>query len=586
MNFGQPFRLPTALVAVVSLSMTFASSSVATLRVSPSGSDSAPCTTAQPCKSFDRAYRVAAAGETIQVAGTFGSQTIRPDPGKSSTSKVIFEPAPGASGTINGSLEIEASDIEIADIDVSQWSARRGAANLTFRRVDTTRQSNIASADSVSVIGGDIGPVADADGIQVKPQSSGDPTPRNILIDGVRFHDITRSSGSDAHADCIQVGGAIDITIRNSTFERCHNRDILFGTFNGGVMSGALIENNWLAPTSGSSIAVQAEEAVGMTFRYNSIGSQGVAIGTNPKGGARNNRLIANVGNLDPGTNGGGRCSAAATFEYNVWENADCSGTDVRAASGFQNESGLDYRLRPGAAAIGRGKPGEFPTTDIFGAPRGLTGEADAGAHEFSSPPGAQGAPGGSPPPEAGGGSGGSAPGGSSTPGGASGAGATPRCLGQVATIVGTAGDDRIVGTKKRDVIVAFGGNDVVRGRAGADIICLGNGNDKAFGGPGADRIRGGKGKDRIQGGLGKDMIWGAQQRDLIWGGSGQDSVRGGPGADYLNGGPNKDRLWGGLGPDRLVGGPGADLVWGGRGRDRLLGGPGRDTLRQGSPPR
>jgi len=64
------------------------------------------------------------------------------------------------------------------------------------------------------------------------------------------------------------------------------------------------------------------------------------------------------------------------------------------------------------------------------------------------------------------------------------------RCLGKKATIVGTAGRDRLTGTPHRDVIAALGGADEVRALAGPDLICGGKGRDRLFGGPGRDEIR------------------------------------------------------------------------------------------------
>ena len=72
------------------------------------------------------------------------------------------------------------------------------------------------------------------------------------------------------------------------------------------------------------------------------------------------------------------------------------------------------------------------------------------------------------------------------------------RCDGKAATIVGTAGDDRIKGTSHSDVIFAGAGNDTVDGRGGNDIICGGAGRDKLRGGAGNDRIFGGSGNDTI----------------------------------------------------------------------------------------
>jgi RTX calcium-binding nonapeptide repeat (4 copies) len=95
-------------------------------------------------------------------------------------------------------------------------------------------------------------------------------------------------------------------------------------------------------------------------------------------------------------------------------------------------------------------------------------------------------------------------------------AGATFRCAGRKATIVGSPAKDLLRGTKRRDVIAALGGKDVVRGLGGNDVICGGPGNDKLFGGPGKDRILGQGGKDRLFGGPGKDKLRGGPGRDKM----------------------------------------------------------------------
>jgi hypothetical protein len=46
------------------------------------------------------------------------------------------------------------------------------------------------------------------------------------------------------------------------------------------------------------------------------------------------------------------------------------------------NQSGFDFHLAPGAAAINRGHPTAFPPIDIDGQARPLGGRSDAGADE------------------------------------------------------------------------------------------------------------------------------------------------------------------------------------------------------------
>jgi uncharacterized delta-60 repeat protein len=131
----------------------------------------------------------------------------------------------------------------------------------------------------------------------------------------------------------------------------------------------------------------------------------------------------------------------------------------------------------------------------------------------------------------------GQAAGGAGGPGGGGGtSGASLKCAGKRATIVGTNGRDRLKGTRRADVIVGLGGNDKVDGGGGNDLICGGNGNDS------------------LAGGAGKDKVYGQAGKDSLSGGAGNDTLSGGAGKDHLTGGAGKDRLSGGAGKDRCSG--------------------------------
>ena len=92
-----------------------------------------------------------------------------------------------------------------------------------------------------------------------------------------------------------------------------------------------------------------------------------------------------------------------------------------------------------------------------------------------------------------------------------------PRCLGEVATVVGTGKRDTLEGTEERDVIVGGGGNDKLVGDDGHDIVCGGAGHDLLTGGDGRDKLLGQTGNDRIRAG---------RHRDLCHGGAGDDGGR------------------------------------------------------------
>ena len=107
-------------------------------------------------------------------------------------------------------------------------------------------------------------------------------------------------------------------------------------------------------------------------------------------------------------------------------------------------------------------------------------------------------------------------------------------CFGEVATIVGTPGNDVIDLTSGHDVVVTLGGDDVVRPReaGGPDTLCLGPGDDWAGATASADLVDGGDGDDEIGGGRG----------------NGNDVILGGPGDDTMHGGGDNDRYRSGTG--------------------------------------
>ena len=125
---------------------------------------------------------------------------------------------------------------------------------------------------------------------------------------------------------------------------------------------------------------------------------------------------------------------------------------------------------------------------------------------------------------------------------------AAPTCRGEVATIVGTSGDDTLTGTRGRDVIVGLAGSDTLAGLGGSDLIC---------GNQGADTLRGGAGSDVLVPGRGGDLVRGHAGDDLL----------------YLRHTAGADRVHGGAGDDEVF-----DVLT--RSEDQLVdGGPGRNTL-------
>lgn len=117
-----------------------------------------------------------------------------------------------------------------------------------------------------------------------------------------------------------------------------------------------------------------------------------------------------------------------------------------------------------------------------------------------------------------------------------------PSCRGTVATLVGTAGPDRLVGTGGPDVILARAGDDTIVGLSGRDLICANRGGDRVNGGPAADRVFAGMGADRVRGRGGPDLLVGNANADVLAGNAGDDRLRGGSGFDRCFGGAGFDR--------------------------------------------
>lgn len=172
---------------------------------------------------------------------------------------------------------------------------------------------------------------------------------------------------------------------------------------------------------------------------------------------------------------------------------------------------------------------------------------------------------------------------------------AAPRCFGKTATIVGTAGPDRLSGTNVRDVIVSLGGQDRISGRGGKDLLCGGRGSDLVMGGDGRDRLSGGRAADGLKPGPGRDFIDGGTSQfddvrypdapgpiagSLVTGtamGEGVDTFEH---VEQLVGGPFDDVLEGDDGPTNvLIGLAGNDTLTGNGGDDALVGGDGDDAL-------
>ncbi|MBV9953277.1 MAG: hypothetical protein JO291_15085 [Acidimicrobiia bacterium] len=173
-------------------------------------------------------------------------------------------------------------------------------------------------------------------------------------------------------------------------------------------------------------------------------------------------------------------------------------------------------------------------------------------------------------------------------------------CLGQIATIVGTNGNDTLDGTAGPDVIAGLDGNDVIRGFGGNDVLCGGEGTNALDGGADADLMEGGHGDDSFSGSDGEDQVTykdssfavvadlslrqgtgdgndvfssvedltGSYWNDYVIGDGGSNRLAGLGGNDFISGNAGDDQLLdGGTSPtevNQFIGGTGYDILYGG----------------------
>lgn len=362
----------------------------AMLFMSPTGSNGGPCTRAEPCATFARAYRLARPGAVVELAaGTYGAsdQHIPADTARQLGPQVVFRPARGAAVTVTAELQIDASWIRFERMRFAGgWTAN--GDHLTFRSISAADM--FLHGSDIRVLGGEVYPGTGYTGeddplIASRPGGS---APTNVLIDGVWFHGWLRAPGSGSHTECLQAGAGVDVVIRRSRFSDCATHDIFirsWGTLNGSdnTLRNWVLENNFFGQTADGYYSLQLSNdldetgrSTGFVLRNNSWAQ---SIHIDVRDGTKV-QLIGNVGEQYQWS-----CNSShgdVVWSHNVFTAARCSATDRRAPSAFVDPARLDLRLKKGAAALNRGDPSDFPSVDIFGHRRPRGKKPDAGAVE------------------------------------------------------------------------------------------------------------------------------------------------------------------------------------------------------------
>jgi hypothetical protein len=367
------------VAAVTGLLPSSASAALRKLHVGVRGSDAGRCTKIRPCRSFDRAYRVARPGQTVIVhGGIYPDQSIRRDGRKTSRRNVVFRPARGARVVIATDLDVYGSHITFSSMRVLEdWHAQPGARDLVFTGI-RSRRFNITSAGNIRLLRSNVGPSFNSVA-QIKSASGSTVAPSRIVLKRVTMHDFRRTN-IDQHMECLHVMAVNGLVVQRSKFRDCSIFGISFNEHGeSNKMRGIVLENNYFDKSlDGGDFAVHfsSGDPCEALIRYNTF-LQGISNECPETGNGV--RIHSNILPRSPsscGTNG-------YSWNWNVYESGSrCGPNDRVARVSFVNRLRFDLRLAAGSAALGRGNPRSFPRIDIQGQRRPAGRAPDAGADE------------------------------------------------------------------------------------------------------------------------------------------------------------------------------------------------------------
>jgi hypothetical protein len=364
--------------------------------VSTTGNDTNPCTASAPCLSFDRAYHLAKPRQQVIVAGgTYPGQTLTGDATKTSTDDVVFVAAPGQSVVLDGGLELRgASHLTVRGLAVHELEFFYPSEDITAEGIDDNGHLGIWGASNVTLRGGAVyetTPSGNDPAIGADSFGQGTHVPKNILIDGVYFHDWQLKDPTD-HIECIQIWLADGLTIRNSRFRHCAHHALFINQYapvlaGASLMRNVTIENNFFDnPNVGFyAIQIRTPNTPGVAcenflIRNNSF-LQGTFIDCAGTGNRVEDNILPSIGF--------GNCSVAGwTYSYNLvaTPQSGCGATNLAGKADFVDAATLDLHLRADSPGIDRAAPRSYAKRDVDGQLRPQHRRADIGADEYVKP--------------------------------------------------------------------------------------------------------------------------------------------------------------------------------------------------------
>lgn len=194
------------------------------------------CSRADPCGTLDAGLAAASPGKTVRLAGgDYREQLLRS--GSSHDGAPVRLVADPADPARIGRLLLEARNVEIVGVTVrGEVRVRKQAADVTLTDLDVVGIVDI-EADRTVLQGSRVVAQPDRDAINVRSGPSGVRLIGNVVGPG------SRSPGSPAHVDCLQVSAATDLLIEGNTMFRCPAQTILIKADRGPITDVVVRDN-------------------------------------------------------------------------------------------------------------------------------------------------------------------------------------------------------------------------------------------------------------------------------------------------------------------------------------------------------
>lgn len=246
--------------------------------VSPDGSGSA-CSAAEPC-SVDHAITSSESGGSTTIvmqSGDYGDLTL-----STGTSGVTMTPASGAHPRIE-KLDLERPGTTWRNVTVTGGVYIGKTANATtLDRVHVDGSGVFVHAAHVNIRSSTIENGTSIDGIQLGGA-------RDVTIENSTVRDFGEGADSQVHTDCVQLFDSQDIVLRGNYLGRCDNASLIFSPGGGTGNRDVTVEGNQIqgcpvkSPrcSQGTALDLRAN-ATDVTVRNNTILDGSVMVEASP----------------------------------------------------------------------------------------------------------------------------------------------------------------------------------------------------------------------------------------------------------------------------------------------------------------